>query len=105
MDDFQEKMQALLSNPESIAKIKSIASAMGNSGDTIGKEQFTSMGLRNILNQSFKENQENDSRIALLTALKPFMRKERAERIDNALKILKFSNMAGNIIKNTDLFK
>ena len=99
------KIAELLSNPDEMDKIKSLADALfkdnapskdepleNNSdqgfslpeGFDIGKI----MGLVSVLN-----NRQSDRRSELLLALKPHLSSERRERVDKAVKFLKIATL------------
>ena len=95
-EDFNEKLKALLSNPETMNMISSMLS----SSDTAPAVTETpEPDLANELSTAIsKFKSTDDKRINLLNALKPYMRQSRSNNIDKAVKMLKISQM-------TSLFK
>lgn len=109
MEDMAGKISELLSSPDGLDKIKSVADALfGDSGLPVSQPQSAQkpsepsgagdsgfslpdgfdiskiMGLMSAFN-----NQKADRRTELLLALKPHLSEERRERVDKAVKILK----------------
>lgn len=87
-NDFSEKLKSVLSDPDAMAKIMSIASGLGAS------EPQAEQGNVDAAADS-KESEANampafsgglgiqsDPRIALLSSLKPLLREEKRDRID-----------------------
>lgn len=109
MEDIQGKISELLSDPDGINKIKSIAESLFKDGnddqrnpptpvsDTSQAGGFSPpdsfdiskiMGLMSVLNSN-----QNDRRSELLLALKPHLSSERRERVDKAVKLLKIVSL------------
>ena len=96
-DDFQEKLNALLSNPDVMKTISALAGGSSpmqpsvddmNDYTTIPDNTATDLSamVNNLSNNS-------DDRINLLYALKPYMRSSRADHMDMAIKILKLTKL------------
>ena len=116
MDDFAEKISALLSNPESLEKVKSIASMISNNNaETPANDLLDSQapnknespdGLDSLLGNIDPAlllkltsmlsggHDKNDPKVHLLTSLRPFLGEERRNSLDTALNLLKFSKIA-----------
>lgn len=132
MDDFSDKLSQLLSDPESLEKIKTIAgSFMSDSGsseknDTKKEDtdeakseskssapNLSGLGLPNIDPQlllkitSFfsKANSDDDDKLKLLYSIKPYLSDKRAEKIESAAQILKISKYASVFAKDMNIFK
>jgi hypothetical protein len=102
---FEDKLSAILSNPEALAGIMNIAKGLGqqqsaakespkpqiieSSNQTVPAISQGNFGFQS--GQSFKG-------LELLLAIKPFLDRERADRLDKITQILR-------IISYTDLFK
>ena len=95
-DEFQDKLNSMLSNPDLMKTISAIASGFGN-GSNENQQAYsvdspTDIGaeLSSVVSSI---NDNNDSRINLLYALKPYMRSARADQMDMAIKILKLTKL------------
>ena len=104
MDDIASKLSELLNSPEGIEQMKSLASTFLNNNQAnaplpeepdFGQAEDTPFNMPDIdigtimkLSQLFNNNAEDD-RSKLLLSLKPHLSKERRERVDQAVKILK----------------
>lgn len=121
MDDFEEKLNAILSSPETMGQIMALANSLtGNTGNPeeqpaseggcpspaptpqTGSGEFNPLSLLQGLDPSmlstlsrlFQEySRGEDERAALLAALKPFLRPERQEKVEKAMQITRISRV------------
>ena len=109
MGGFEEKLESILNNPQAMSQIMSLAQSLGGTGsdqsDSASSEPPPPppsspelqldpkllTGLASLLSQN---SSEDDQRIALLNALKPFVKEQRHAKIDKAIQIAKLSRMA-----------
>ena len=101
MDELSEKLAEILNDPESMNRVRAMAesllgdnkpeepknglsSLLGGAGMPDIKDMQKIMGLFAHLN-----NNGEDSRTRLLLALKPHLSKERQDKVDSAVKILR----------------
>lgn len=116
MSEFEDKLQSILGNPEAMSQIMSIAQSItGNSSDSgasVEEEpdppapenqaagdvfsalgnldpRLVQMGMR-LLSEY---NSTDDRKVALLTALQPFVREERYAKVDKAIQIAKLAHV------------
>ena len=116
MSEFEDKLQSILGNPEAMGQIMSIAQSItGNSNDSDASAQeepdppasagpaagdalsmlgnldprLVQMGMR-LLSEY---NSNDDRKVALLTALQPFVREERYAKVDKAIQIAKLAHI------------
>ncbi len=117
MDDFSEMLSSVLSDPESMDKIKSIAQSLGMSADgghqaappepmalpvreeTQGAIPFGMMEKIMPLIAAYSRA-ESDKNVQLLKAIKPYLSSERSEVIDQAVQIMKIMTVLGGEGKN-----
>lgn len=102
MDDLSEKLQSLLSDPESMQNLAELAGMLQGSGeeaanaepsqadntDTASDNCFDFSKLL-LLSEIFSQMQEQDSETQLLLALKPYLSEQRSKRVDRAVKLLR----------------
>ena len=108
MDDISEKLSALLSDPEGMNRIKSMAENLLGSKE---KEQpkhvvddfDIDIGALTGILKKMKTGGVNDPRINLLLALKPNLSKDKQAKVDSAIKILKLIELAP-FLKDMGLF-
>ncbi|MCC8120516.1 MAG: hypothetical protein LIO42_00645 [Oscillospiraceae bacterium] len=113
MSEFEDKLQSILGNQEAMSQIMSIAQSLNgtsgssNQAEPAGQaEQSSSPGpsgldlknldprLLQLGSQILSEYQSpNDSRAALLNALRPFLRPERGAKIDQAIEIARLARV------------
>lgn len=108
MDDISEKLSALLSDPEGMNKIKSMAeNLLGSKQEEPPKppsDEFDiDIGALTGILKKMKGSGATDSRINLLLALKPNLSKEKQAKVDSAIKILKLIELAP-FLKDMGLF-
>lgn len=126
MSDFEDKLQSILSNPEAMGQIMSLAQSITGgsqeSEDAPESEEFSSstsdgqssgdlfsmlgnldprllqIGMRLIS----EYNSNDDEKTALLTALQPFVREERYAKVDKAIQIAKLAHVIRSAL---DIFR
>ena len=101
MDDLSAKLSELLNDPESMNRVWQMAeSILGESGDEVpasSPPDVSSLGdmlcsgeLQSIISVISKmKSAKDDSRVQLISALRPHLNEERRKRADTAIKILK----------------
>lgn len=120
MAEFEEKLNAILSDPKAMGQIMSIAKALGAGGggeqqnekvttQPEAREEPAQADLGQLLSplgdidpklvktalRLFTEYSANDDRkTALLSALQPFLKEERYAKVDKAVQITKLSRVA-----------
>ncbi len=117
MDDLEQKIQSVLSDPEQMQQVLNMARALGvsipESEEPKAREQETSPPEQNISPQvgvdtlsepvsqllqqagKLEKRQEN-----LLNALKPFLKPNRREKIDRAMQVARLSHLAGYALRS-----
>lgn len=108
MDDLTEKLQSLLSDPESLKNISELAAMMsspqeeatGNApqSDTSADIDANSDGFDFskllLVGEIMAQMQQKDKETELLLALKPYLSEERSKRVDRAVKLLRLYTIA-----------
>ena len=118
MSDFEDKLQSILSNPEAMGQIMSLAqsitgdsqepvppfepedSSRSPTGDIPSSGDLFSMlgnldprliqlGMRLVAEYNSNDSQKQ----ALLTALRPFIREERYAKVDKAVQVAKLAHV------------
>ena len=117
MDDLEQKIQSVLSDPEQMQQVLNMARALGvsipESGEPTAREQETPLPEQDIPPQAgvdalsepvsqllqqagkLEKRQEN-----LLNALKPFLKPNRREKIDRAMQVARLSHLAGYALRS-----
>lgn len=117
MDDLEQKIQSVLSDPEQMQQVLNMARALGvsipESGEPKAREQETPLPEQDIPPQAgvdalsepvsqllqqagkLEKRQEN-----LLNALKPFLKPNRREKIDRAMQVARLSHLAGYALRS-----
>ncbi len=116
MSEFEDKLQSILGNSEAMGQIMSIAQSLtgGSDGSDASTQEepdappsaeppagdalsmlgnldprLVQMGMR-LLSEY---NNSDDRKVALLTALQPFIREERYAKVDKAIQVAKLAHV------------
>ena len=102
MDDLNEKLNRLLSDPEGMAKIQSVMAALGGGASasaapasapppaaSAGPDTAVLTRLLPLLAGAGEENEDT----RLLAALKPYLHGERARRLEESMRLLKLAKL------------
>ena len=99
MDDLTEKLNRLLSDPEGMAKIQSMMTALGGSEPTpppppaaVTNPPPDLTALTHLLPLLSGVGAENED-TRLLAALKPYLHGERAKRLDESMRLLRLAKL------------
>ena len=109
-EGFEDKLNQILSDPDSMAKIMNLAQSLGGPAaapngppDPPPKppppppDDAFVKGILRLMQQAQLTDKRQE---ALLCALKPYLAPERQAKIDEALRIAKLSQLAGFALKN-----
>ena len=114
MGDFEDKINDLLKSPESLEQIMMLARSLsGNSSESDSPKETN--GLSNILGSlggsdgfdpqlmsflgtALKEYSSPSDKTALISALKPFLKNEKRQKVDRAMQIAKLAKVAKHVI-------
>ena len=102
MDGIEQRLEAILSNPESMGKIMELAKGLGLEPSNTQEEvtQTSTVPMSNMLGNiapllSASNQQGLDGRqTALLNALRPYLRPERQDRLNKAIQAAKLVKTA-----------
>ena len=109
-EGFEDKLNQILSDPDSMAKIMSLAQSLGREQSAPSPppapprpqpppppDDAFVKGILRLMQQAQHTDKRQE---ALLCALKPYLAPERQAKIDEALRIAKLSQLAGFALKN-----
>lgn len=107
MGDFEEKLEQILNNPQAMEQVMALAQSLSGtdfSGASAAGDSKTVSSITNafpdpqmlseIMSLINEYNREDDNRIALLSAMRPFVKEKRCSQIDKAIQITKLSRVA-----------
>lgn len=97
MDNLSSKLSEILNDEESMKKVKALAEGLlsenssdDNTDDSVKSDSLSANELNSVIGIINKlKTSGNDRRTALLLALKPNLSKEKQEKVDTAVKLLK----------------
>ena len=113
MDSMEDKLNAILGNPQMMQQIMSMAQSMGQQQDTSTaneeppESQSTPVGLDLAMIQklsgiarqsSIDKNQQN-----LLHALRPYLSRERIAKLEKAMRAAKIAGIASTALTGTGI--
>lgn len=111
MDDLSEKLSGILSDPEAMKEIASLAAQLGV--DTPGlhkepeppkkQEPSDAIAMMSGLMPLMGSLKQEDDTTRLLDAIRPFLSEERREKLDKAKKMLKMMKLLP-MLRKLDLF-
>ncbi len=105
MDDLEGTLNRVLSDPDSMEKIFSIAKSLGvqppteapNTEHSVTPDASALSAMTRMLSSA---TQGDGRQAALLNALKPFLRPERRKSLDRAIQAAKISHLARFALEN-----
>lgn len=106
-ENLEEKLSQVLNDPNSMAQLMSFAQSLGMGppdappppGPSPGPPPGDDAFVRGILQLVRQANQKDGPQEALLAALKPYLRPDRREKLDRAMRIARISQIAGGALK------
>lgn len=115
MDGLEEKLGAMLSDPEAMARFRQLASAlsgsMGETGNPAGMRDVLrggsipsgnlppmDSGLTELLGKVLRAYGSSSDAMQLVASLKPWLQPERAEKLEKAMRIAHFARAARAVL-------
>lgn len=105
MDELEEKLGAVLSNPQLMQQIMSMAQAMGNSAPATPPQPsgndpapMPDLGMLQKLSGLVGQSGVDRNQQALLKALNPYLGQDRLERLEKAMRAAKMAKLAGSFL-------
>lgn len=110
MEDFEEKLNTILSSPETMGQIMALANSLSGGGEEkpesgaagevapLGEvsallQGIDSTALQKLMALWSEYRRGSDEKTRLLEAMKPFLRQERQEKLDKAVQIARISRV------------
>lgn len=104
-EQLQDKLNSILSDPEQMSGIFSVAQQLmgGTAGETDEpKPEQTaplSGGLLSMLGGALGASEDQSRNQALLSAMSAYLRPERREKMQRAMKLSRMMSLAGRVMK------
>lgn len=97
MDEFGDKLNAILNDPAALSRIGELAKSVmgGESSRDDGKEPEIDPGIVSRVMGLLKRNGVRSEERALLEAMKPFLSEHRRVKMDKAMKLARLAGLAG----------
>ena len=103
MDELQDKLSAILSNPQMMQQIMSLANSMGGSSPQQPPEpppaspEFDPGMLKKISSLASQSGIDREQQ-ALLKALSPYLNRERIGRLERAMRAARTAKIASSFL-------
>ena len=109
-EDLQGALSELLSSPEELQKLMSLAQSLsgGFSGErnapdeTVSQSSQDAETARTVMRLLRSLQADEGEKEALIRAMKPFLRSERAEALDRAVRVTRFARAARLVMSGGD---
>lgn len=105
MDNLEDRMQAVLNDPETMAKIMSMAQSLGVTSPESAKNPETSgqfpdidMGMLRKLSGLATQGNIDPQQKNLLQALNPYLSRQRIQKLENAMRAAKMASFAATAL-------
>ena len=106
MDNLEEKLGAVLNNPQLMQQIMSMAQAMGNSAPAPTPPSpsvpeaapMPDLGMLQKLSGLASQTGMDRNQQALLKALDPYLGQDRLGRLEKAMRAAKMAKLAGSVL-------
>ena len=103
--DLNGLIQSVLSDPEQMAQITKLAQGLMGEGappEAPAQEKpprEDGSGLLSSLGKAFSGDRERSRSTALLMAMRPYMRPEKQEKLDRAMKLARMVSVVGTVMR------
>lgn len=109
--DLAANLQAVLSDPEQMEKLSEMAKSLFAQSPGGGEQRQDpparkdpSLGqpderFLSVIGKAFARGGEKSRSTALLLAMRPYMRPEKQEKLDRAMRIARMANIAGAVMR------
>ena len=104
MDDIEQKLNAVLNNPEMMGKILSMAQSLGGGEAQQAPANLPDPGMLKQLGGLAKQGGVDSKQQNLLKALEPFVAAERLRKLERAMRAAKMARMATGLLSSGKLF-
>ena len=104
MDELEQKLGAVLNNPQLMQQIMSMAQAMGSQAppqpESTPPPQLPQLdpGMLSKLAGLSSQGSIDKEQQALLSALNPYLNKDRISRLERAMRAAKMAKLAGSFL-------
>ena len=89
MDELEQTLQRVLSNPEEMEKISRMAAQLFNSGGAGGGQEAE---------EARRESESAPDKTALLNAIAPYLREDRRKKLQKAMRLARAARVAGVVL-------
>ena len=105
MEGMEEKLNAILGNPDLMGQIMSMANSLSSSAEPVQEEpksDFDPAMIQGILSIAGRMSADPQQK-ALLNALKPYLSAGHIEKLEKAMRAAKLANAASSALRNGGL--
>ena len=104
MDDLEQKLTAVLNDPEIMGKIMSMAQSLGGSQEPATNEPALDPGMLKQIAGLAQKGGVDPKQQNLLKALEPYLTTGRLRKLERAMRAAKMARMASSVLGSAKLF-
>ena len=94
MAQLDDALNSILGNQQAMAQIMALANSLTEEGGPLEQTQQSSEGMPVLSEESKPEEERGEDRdLVLLGAVRPFLKPERREKLDQALELVRMLRM------------
>ena len=94
MENLESKIMEVLQDPEQMQQIMQIAKSLGGESRANTETELPLPDISLLTQMLHTDSQQESNRTALLNALLPYLKPERQWRLERAMQLARFSNLA-----------
>ena len=98
MDEMEQKLGAVLGNPELMQKIMAMAQSLGQPAQEPPPAPEMDFAMLQRLSGLARQSGIDSQQRALLTALKPYLSGERVSKLEKAMRAAKLAKLASSVL-------
>lgn len=102
MDELEEKLNAVLGNPQMMQQIMAMAQSMGTNTDTSTDSSPAmppiDLGMLQKLSGFSQQSSIDKNQQSLLQALRPYLSRERISKLEKAMRAAKIAKIATGLV-------
>lgn len=101
MDDMEQKLGAVLANPELMQKIMTLAQSLGQPAEPQSQQPpvpEVDLGMLQKLTGAARQAGVDPQQRALLAALRPYLSNERIGKLEKAMRAAKLARLASTLL-------
>lgn len=104
MDDMEQKLNAVLNDPEMMGKIMAMAQSLGGGESQTPPDSLPDPGMLKQLAGFARQSGADPRQQNLLKALEPYLSQAKLRKLERAMRAAKMARMASTVLGSGKLF-